>query len=183
MKKLDHPNLVSLIEVLDDPDEDSLYMVLEMCKKGVIMKVGVDETADPYDEELCRYWFRDLMLGIEYLHAQGVAHRDIKPDNCLLTEDDVLKIVDFGVSEMFEKSSEMLTAKSAGSPASCLRNCVLLSMAIYLGKRPTFGPWVSRYTVYALVEYLSRGQGCFNYTSASGTILWTSIRALSAPTA
>ncbi|KAL8700072.1 MAG: hypothetical protein Q9201_005651 [Fulgogasparrea decipioides] len=117
MKKLNHENLVSLIEVLDDPDEDSLYMVLEMCKKGVIMKVGVDETADPYDEELCRYWFRDLMLGIEYLHAQGVAHRDIKPDNCLLTEDDVLKIVDFGVSEMFEKTSEMLTAKSAGSPA------------------------------------------------------------------
>ncbi|KAL8739313.1 MAG: hypothetical protein Q9181_000044 [Wetmoreana brouardii] len=117
MKKLNHENLVSLIEVLDDPDEDSLYMVLEMCKKGVIMKVGVDETADPYEEELCRYWFRDLMLGIEYLHAQGVAHRDIKPDNCLLTEDDVLKIVDFGVSEMFEKTSEMLTAKSAGSPA------------------------------------------------------------------
>lgn len=117
MKKLNHGNLVSLIEVLDDPDEDSLYMVLEMCKKGVIMKVGVDETADPYDEELCRYWFRDLMLGIEYLHAQGVVHRDIKPDNCLLTEDDVLKIVDFGVSEMFEKTSEMLTAKSAGSPA------------------------------------------------------------------
>ncbi|KAL8952461.1 MAG: hypothetical protein Q9222_001652 [Ikaeria aurantiellina] len=117
MKKLNHDNLVSLIEVLDDPDEDSLYMVLEMCKKGVIMKVGVDETADPYDEELCRYWFRDLILGIEYLHAQGVVHRDIKPDNCLLTEDDVLKIVDFGVSEMFEKASEMLTAKSAGSPA------------------------------------------------------------------
>ncbi|KAL8863394.1 MAG: hypothetical protein Q9178_000075 [Gyalolechia marmorata] len=117
MKKLNHGNLVSLIEVLDDPDEDSLYMVLEMCKKGVIMKVGVDEIADPYDEELCRLWFRDLMLGIEYLHAQGVVHRDIKPDNCLLTEDDVLKVVDFGVSEMFEKTSEMVTAKSAGSPA------------------------------------------------------------------
>jgi [calcium/calmodulin-dependent protein kinase] kinase len=51
------------------------------------------------------------------VHAQGVVHRDIKPDNLLLTEDDVLKIVDFGVSEMFEKQSEMLTAKSAGSPA------------------------------------------------------------------
>lgn len=51
------------------------------------------------------------------MHAQGVVHRDIKPDNLLLTEDDVLKIVDFGVSEMFEKSSDMMTAKSAGSPA------------------------------------------------------------------
>ncbi|KKY17346.1 putative calcium calmodulin-dependent protein kinase kinase [Phaeomoniella chlamydospora] len=117
MKKLNHPNLVSLIEVLDDPKEDSLYMVLEMCKKGVVMRVGLGETADPYSEEQCRCWFRDLMLGIEYLHAQGILHRDIKPDNCLLTKDDVLKVVDFGVSEMFEKDSEMLTVKSAGSPA------------------------------------------------------------------
>lgn len=117
MKKLDHVNLVSLIEVLDDPEEDSLYMVLEYCKKGVIMKVDLDSTAEPYDPESCRHWFRDLILGIEYLHTQGVVHRDIKPDNLLLTEDDTLKIVDFGVSEMFDKNKEMKIAKSAGSPA------------------------------------------------------------------
>ncbi|KAF2823906.1 Pkinase-domain-containing protein [Ophiobolus disseminans] len=117
MKKLNHPNLVSLIEVLDDPEEDSLYMVMEMCKKGVVMQVGLEERADPYTEEQSRCWFRDMILGLEYLHAQGIIHRDIKPDNCLITQDDVLKIVDFGVSEMFDKDDEMKTAKSAGSPA------------------------------------------------------------------
>lgn len=66
MKKLNHPNLVALYEVLDDPAEDSLYMVLEMCKKGVVMHVGVDDHADPYDDERCRHFFRDLILGIEY---------------------------------------------------------------------------------------------------------------------
>jgi [calcium/calmodulin-dependent protein kinase] kinase len=66
MKKLNHPNVVSLIEVLDDPEEDSLYMVMEMCKKGVVMQVGLEERADPYDEEQCRCWFRDMILGIEY---------------------------------------------------------------------------------------------------------------------
>lgn len=66
MKKLSHPNVVSLVEVLDDPEEDSLYMVMEMCKKGVVMKVGLDTKADPYDEERCRHWFRDMILGLEY---------------------------------------------------------------------------------------------------------------------
>jgi [calcium/calmodulin-dependent protein kinase] kinase len=66
MKKLDHPNVVQLVEVLDDPSEDLLFMVMEMCKKGVVMKVGLDMKAEPYDMERCRLWFRELVLGIEY---------------------------------------------------------------------------------------------------------------------
>lgn len=117
MKKLYHPNIVTLFEVLDDTEEDSLYMVMELCKNGVAMKVGLGQIADPYPEEQCRHWFRDMVMGIEYLHAQGIIHRDIKPDNCLITDEGVLKIVDFGVSEMFDKDSDMTTKKSAGSPA------------------------------------------------------------------
>ena len=66
MKKLNHTNLVSLLEVLDDPDEDSLYMVMDYCKKGVVMKIGIENLADPYDEATSRYWFRQMILGIEY---------------------------------------------------------------------------------------------------------------------
>jgi serine/threonine protein kinase len=81
MKKLSHPNVVSLVEVLDDPEEDSLYMVMEMCKKGVVMKVGLEQKADPYDEERCRLWFRDMILGMEYCefkspHTRGEFSRE-----------------------------------------------------------------------------------------------------------
>lgn len=70
MKKLNHPNLVQLIEVLDDPEEDPLYIVLEMCRKGVVMKIGLGEQARPYTEHTCRTWFRDLILGIEYRESE-----------------------------------------------------------------------------------------------------------------
>ena len=66
MKKLHHVNLVSLLEVLDDPDDDSLYMVMDYCKKGVVMKLGIGEPADAYGEATCRLWFRQMILGIEY---------------------------------------------------------------------------------------------------------------------
>lgn len=148
MKKLNHPNLCGLIEVLDDPREDSLYMVMEMCKKGIIMKVGLDQRCDPYDDESCRCWFRDLILGIEYLHAQGIVHRDIKPDNCLLTNDDVLKVVDFGVSEMFEKRSEMLTTKSAGSPAFLPPELCVIKHGDISGKSADI--WSMGVTLYCL---------------------------------
>ncbi|KAF8925199.1 hypothetical protein BGZ58_001012 [Dissophora ornata] len=51
------------------------------------------------------------------VHEHGIVHRDIKPDNLLLSADGTLKIVDFGVSEMFTKKGDDLTKKSAGSPA------------------------------------------------------------------
>nr|OQO24751.1 hypothetical protein B0A51_14032 [Rachicladosporium sp. CCFEE 5018] len=117
MKKLSHKNLVSLHEVLDDPGDDSLYMVMDICKKGVVMDVSLGSCTMPYDEEVCRCWFRNMILGIEYLHAQGFVHQDIKPNNCLITNDDVLRIIDFGVSEIFEKHSDMAIHKSAGTPA------------------------------------------------------------------
>lgn len=50
------------------------------------------------------------------VHEHDIIHRDIKPDNLLRSEDGTLKIVDFGVSEMFKKGNDR-TTKSAGSPA------------------------------------------------------------------
>ncbi|OLL24444.1 Calcium/calmodulin-dependent protein kinase kinase 2 isoform B [Neolecta irregularis DAH-3] len=124
MKKLAHANVVDLIEVLDDPNNDSLYMVLGLCKKGVIMDISLASKATPYTDSQCRKWFRDLILGIEYLHAQEIVHRDIKPDNLLLTKDGTLKIVDFGVSEMFSKNDDTLR-DTAGSPAFLAPECLV----------------------------------------------------------
>ncbi|OAD02267.1 hypothetical protein MUCCIDRAFT_120216, partial [Mucor lusitanicus CBS 277.49] len=116
LKKLNHRNVIKLYEVLDDPNDNSLYMVLEMAHKGVIMQIDLHQAATPYTESASRYYFRQMILGIEYLHCNDIVHRDIKPDNLLLSNNNILKIVDFGVSEMFVKGDDALKS-TAGSPA------------------------------------------------------------------
>ncbi|KAK9486432.1 kinase-like domain-containing protein [Lipomyces starkeyi] len=148
LKKLDHVNVANLYEVLDNPGGDSLYMVLEWCSKGVVMKLDIDGQVEPYDEEQCRLYFRDLTLGIEYLHSQGVVHRDIKPDNLLLTSDNILKIVDFGVSEFFERNNDAMS-KQAGSPAFMAPELNAVPRVDYSGRAADI--WSMGVTLYCLV--------------------------------
>ncbi|KAA0701839.1 Calcium/calmodulin-dependent protein kinase kinase 1 [Triplophysa tibetana] len=113
LKKLDHLNIVKLVEVLDDPVEDNLHMVFELVPKGPIMEIPTDT---PLTEDMARFYFRDVILGIEYLHYQKIIHRDIKPSNLLLGDDGHIKIADFGVSNEFE-GHDALLSNSAGTPA------------------------------------------------------------------
>jgi serine/threonine protein kinase len=63
LKKLSHPNVIRLYQVLDDPDCDSIYMVLEMMKKGPLMDM---RNPTPLSEQDARFYFRQIILGIEY---------------------------------------------------------------------------------------------------------------------
>ncbi|CDS10804.1 hypothetical protein LRAMOSA11290 [Lichtheimia ramosa] len=148
LKKLNHPHVVRLFEVLDDPDNDSLYMVFEMAHKGVLMDVEAGGTVTPYSEEMARHFFRDMILGIEYLHYSNIVHRDIKPDNLLLSQDGVLKFVDFGVSEMFQKDNDLLK-KSAGSPAFMAPELCTANHGEVSGKAADI--WSMGVTLYCLI--------------------------------
>lgn len=55
-----------------------------------------------------------MIAGIEYIHKSGICHRDLKPENLLLDFDKTLKIVDFGLSNMYEGEETLKTA--CGSP-------------------------------------------------------------------
>ena len=81
MKALDHPNIVRLYEVIDDPDEDLLFMVMELVTGGDL-SAPFNEKRNGPEAEL-RVWLRGLTLGLEHLHLSGVCHRDIKPENLL----------------------------------------------------------------------------------------------------
>lgn len=113
MKRLNHPNIVKLFEVIDDPNDDKIYMVMEYVKGGPVMNVQVE--SEPLPEEKAKKYFCDVVKGLEYMHSKQIIHRDIKPDNLLVSEDDTVKICDFSVSQMFDQPDDRLTY-SAGSP-------------------------------------------------------------------
>lgn len=90
MKKLDHPNIVRLVEVMNDEKTDHLYLVMEYCVGGSLGNGELD--TPPLPLSIARHYFRDAVAGLEYLHMHRIIHRDIKPENLLLTETGQLKI-------------------------------------------------------------------------------------------
>ncbi|XP_051828717.1 calcium/calmodulin-dependent protein kinase kinase 2 isoform X4 [Antechinus flavipes] len=145
LKKLDHPNVVKLVEVLDDPNEDHLYMVFELVNQGPVMEVP---TVKPLTEDQARFYFQDLIKGIEYLHYQKIIHRDIKPSNLLVGEDGHIKIADFGVSNEFKGTDALLT-NTVGTPAFMAPETLSETRKIFSGK--ALDVWAMGVTLYCFV--------------------------------
>ncbi|XP_050764805.1 calcium/calmodulin-dependent protein kinase kinase 1 isoform X2 [Gymnogyps californianus] len=145
LKKLDHVNIVKLIEVLDDPAEDNLYMVFDLLRKGPVMEVPSEQ---PFSEQQARLYFRDIVLGIEYLHYQKIIHRDIKPSNLLLGDDGHVKIADFGVSNQFEGNDAQLSS-TAGTPAFMAPEAISDTGKSFSGK--ALDVWAMGITLYCFV--------------------------------
>ncbi|KAK6063431.1 kinase domain containing protein [Seiridium cupressi] len=99
-KSLHHPNIVETIRLC--ADHGRWNHVMEYCSEGdlfsLVSKKYLQE-ADRDTDRLCL--FKQLLQGVNYLHSNGIAHRDIKLENLLITKDSKLKITDFGVSEVF----------------------------------------------------------------------------------
>lgn len=144
MKTLSHPNIVNLVEVIDDPSTDHFYMVLEYVEGKWVF-----EGAGPpggLGESTSRKYFRDIICGLMYLHAHNVVHGDIKPDNLLVTASGTVKIGDFSVSQVVEDDNDELR-RSPGTPVFTAPECCLGST--YDGKAAD--TWALGVTLYCMV--------------------------------
>jgi len=105
LKRVHHPNVVELIEVFRVEEKEKLYIVMEFCVCS--LQQMLDHCGPKRVPEFqAHMYFTQTLVGLDYLHSQGLIHFDIKPGNLLLSLDGRIKICDFGVAEALTPDGE-----------------------------------------------------------------------------
>ena len=101
LKKLNHPNTISLIS--EEPKEKNLYLVMDYVQGFSLQALITKQTNKRLPEIEAVGVFTQFMRGLEYCHSLLVAHRDIKLENVLIGLDGVVKIIDFGFATVVKR--------------------------------------------------------------------------------
>jgi myosin-3 len=107
-------------------EEEQLWLVLELCSNGSVTDLAKSliKLGRRLNEAIIGHIILQTLLALQHLHHNHVMHRDIKGHNILITENGVIKLVDFGVSAHL-KSSIGRRNTSVGTPFWMARNLVL----------------------------------------------------------
>ncbi|KAJ8549088.1 hypothetical protein K7X08_032795 [Anisodus acutangulus] len=115
MRRLNHhPNILKLHEVM--ATKTKIYFVMELAHGGELF-TKLNRRGGRFSESTARFYFHQLVSALHFCHQNGVAHRDIKPQNLLLDKDGHLKISDFGLSALPEQLRNGLLHTACGTPA------------------------------------------------------------------
>ncbi len=109
LSELNHPNIVRFHTV--DMVEDRLIIVMEYVEGTSLRKVI--ERESPMSQERTVFLMQQILNALHHAHSIGIVHRDVKPENIILTNDGTIKILDFGLAKIFE---EDLSMSMGGTP-------------------------------------------------------------------
>jgi tRNA A-37 threonylcarbamoyl transferase component Bud32 len=113
LKRMRHPFIAEFFWVTEDTDYH--YLVMELAPHGNLL--SYINSRGRLSEELARRYFTELIAVLDYLHNQArVAHRDIKCENLLLDAHNNIRVIDFGLSNVFTAEQPSLQT-ACGSPA------------------------------------------------------------------
>ncbi|CAH8569456.1 unnamed protein product [Dicrocoelium dendriticum] len=143
MKLTNHPNIVRLLEIIEN--EDVLCLVMEYASGGEIFDYLVSNGR--MREKEARAKFRQLLSAIQYCHSKRIVHRDLKAENILLDSNLNVKVADFGLANMFEYDQRLTTF--CGSPPYA-------APELFLGI-PYYGPGVDIWSLGVILFTLVLG--------------------------
>jgi len=106
LKKLDHPDIVKIIEFYNT--RDAYYIINDYCQDGELY----NQITKRFNETQIAVMFKQIFSGLSYLHSNNIIHRDLKLENILISDIEKIdnlelfdiKIIDFGTAKIYDKS-------------------------------------------------------------------------------
>ena len=111
MRKLNHENIVKIHDVIIDTRLNNIYFIMDYYEYGDLSQF-LNKT--PLKEKFSRKYMKQLSNGLKYLLDNNILHRDLKPQNILLSKNYDIKLTDFGFATYYNKDSIINTL--CGSP-------------------------------------------------------------------
>lgn len=136
------------------------YIVQELITGGELFDYVAN--SGPFDEAICKYFFRQILQGVNYIHSKGFSHRDLKPENILLDKMYDIKIVDFGFACPLEGRDGSGTNRSViGTPGYMAPEI--------LQKQPYQGQVVDLFALGVILFIMYSGHPPFSIASEEDT--------------
>ena len=141
LKILKHPNIIQIFQIIED--KKNYYLIMEFAKCGELFTHIVNNKR--LSETEAAIFYTQLIKGLSFIHKHNIVHRDIKPENLLLKENNILTIIDFGLSNQYQPGGLLLTP--CGSP--CYAAPEMILGRYYSGLMVDI--WSSGIVLYAMV--------------------------------
>ena len=142
LKTIHHKNIIQLYSIMQT--SESIYLIMEYAEGKELFDYIVEKKK--LDEKEACNFYQQIINGIEYLHKLNIVHRDLKPENLLLDSTKrKIKIVDFGLSSIYNKNQLLKTA--CGSP--CYAAPEMIKGNFYKGINIDI--WSSGIILYAMI--------------------------------
>lgn len=160
MKRLYHPYIVRLYEVINDPLLKKVYLVMDLLTGGSLQK-KLEENENGLAIEEVRKIARNVVSALLYCHEEAkVFHRDIKPENIMLNEKGHAILVDFGVAALFQNDD--VIKGTAGSMR------YFSPEIVKTGDKKVFGTKTDVWALGVTLFQLATGKCPFDATSIPG---------------
>ncbi|XP_059132191.1 sperm motility kinase 2B-like [Peromyscus eremicus] len=103
MKMINHPNIISLLQVIES--EKRTYLIMELAAGKQLYHYV--RKAGHLEEDQARGIFRQILSAVSYCHEHGIIHRDLKPDNIMVDKNGKVKIIDFGLGAQVKPGQKL----------------------------------------------------------------------------
>ena len=135
-----HKNVVNIKDFEHDEKTGRTFVFTEVCGGGELFNKIAQSPRGRLPDFVAKYYFAALCRGLAHMHSQGVAHRDVKPENLLLSRDGDLKISDFGLSTIVERRAAHASAMKQEDGSQVLSKTALGSI-YYAAPEIYHGPY------------------------------------------